>query len=181
MSSATLTPTTLPDWMTVHATSDDPPLPKFPRTRDERQLEQSIFEAIFETVLDFAIEGKSIKRLINSDPRNVTYGRFMQWLKRDQERFAQYEEAREIGAEAVMEEMKEIADAENSLEDVQRSQLRVNVRKIELQAWNRKRYGDKQQIEQSVTIDLTGAIAKAQARLENYKSERVIEGEVVNG
>lgn len=181
MATTDATPTTLPDWMTIHPTQEDPPLARFPRTREEREWERIVFESIFETVLDHAIEGKSIKTLINSDPRGVTYGRFMQWLKRDTERFAQYEEAREIGAEAIMEEMKEIADGLTTMEDVQRSQLRVNVRKIELQAWNRKRYGDKQQIEQTVTVDLSGAMEKAQRRLEQRAREKVIEGEVVNG
>lgn len=135
-----------PDWLSVY---NDPAIPKvvekFPRTQEQRELERLTFEAMFEIALDHIIEGRSIKTLINDDPRGLTYGRFMTMLKRDKERLARYWEAKEIGAEAVIEDMKEISD--NPDEDVQRSTLRINVRKFEVQTANPLRYGDSKRLD----------------------------------
>ena len=99
------------------------------------------YEALFERVLEAVMEGESIGEVVKKDPRNVSYGNFLAWIKRDPQREKRYNEARKVGADAVMEKMKEIADGDG-MEDVQRSKLRVDVRKMEIQAWNRERYGD---------------------------------------
>ena len=147
----------LPTWL-------DPTIPAYPTTKDQRDLQRLVHETVFESFLDHIIEGRSGTHFIRTDPRNLSYGRFMMWVRNNPDRNKRYEEAREIGTEAVLEDMKAIADAEDSTEDVQRSTLRVNVRKIEIQSWNRKRYGERAQVEQNVTIDLRGAIEEGTRR-----------------
>ena len=128
----------LPAWLTV---------PTYPTTKDQRDLQRLVHETVFEAFLDHIIEGRSGTHFIRTDPRDLSYGRFMAWVKSNPDRNKRYEEAREIGTEAVLEDMKAIADGEgDSVEDVQRSTLRVNVRKIELQAWNKRRYGAEKEV-----------------------------------
>lgn len=64
----------------------------------------------------------------------------MRWIRADPERLARFREAQEIGTELIEDEMIAIADAENSLEDVARSKLRIDTRKDVLGFRNRKRY-----------------------------------------
>lgn len=168
---------TLPDWLVT--TAQDDPVPKYPRTQIERDLERTTFECLFERVLESVTEGRSAKHTVESDPRGVSYGRFMLWVNRDPERVERFEEAQKVSAEVMVEDMLMIADGADSLEDVQRSQLRVNVRKFRAQSYNRKKYGENKQIEQTVTIDLKDAMAKANERILAAREPRLIEGERV--
>jgi hypothetical protein len=88
--------------------------------------------------------------------------------------------AQAIGAQAVERDILAIADAKDSIEDVNRSTLRINTRKWLLGVWNRKRFGDVKQIEQNVNIDLSQAMQEAQARLDKGRTVDVI-GRVVDG
>jgi len=136
----------LPVWLSVaNDATVGKVVEKFPRTKEARELEKMVFEILFESAIDYLIEGKSIRDLINRDPRGLTYGRFMVMLKRDTERYARYWEAKEIGAEALIEDMKAISD--DDAEDVQRSNLRINVRKFEVQTANALRYGDSKRLD----------------------------------
>ena len=82
---------------------------------------------------------------------------------------ATVEPALEIAAETVSAQILEIADAEDSLEDVARSTLRINTRKWLVGVWNRKRFGETKQVEQTITIDLSEAMAAAQQRVSDAR------------
>jgi hypothetical protein len=165
----------LPDWLTALPTVD--PLPKYPRTPEHIELELMVFESIFETVLERMVEGDAPKPIVDADPRGISFGRFMRWVKKDPKRWERYEEAQEIGTETVVEEMCAIADAADSLEDIQRSKLRVDTRKWIVQARNRKRYGDKQQLDvTSTTISISATLQRREERL-NQMIEKIVEGE----
>jgi hypothetical protein len=56
------------------------------------------------------------------------------------------------------------------MEDVNRSTLRANDRKWKMGVMNRKRFGDVRQIDQNVTIDLSGAMQQAQERLDRART-----------
>jgi hypothetical protein len=62
-------------------------------------------------------------------------------------------------------EIIEIADADDSLEDVNRSKLKIDTRKWLMGAHNRKKYGATTSIEMTGGISITGALAAAQARI----------------
>ena len=65
---------------------------------------------------------------------------------------------------------KMIADAEDSLEDANRSAIRIDSRKWQLKVWNRERFGDVKQIDQTVHVDLTLAMETAQERLDRSRT-----------
>ena len=74
--------------------------------------------------------------------------------------------------ERIVGEILQIADAEDSIEDVQRSRLKIDTRKWLMSAWNRKRYGETKTLEMAGSISITNALAAAR--------ERMIEAEVVD-
>ncbi len=167
----------IPDWLA-------PALPHHPLTayvadlklrrqarRAQQALDEITYEALFDEFLDAVREnGLGVKQLFDNDPRAPNLKQFIAWVMRDENRKAQYYEAQAIGAEVLMIETPIIADASDSLEDVNRSTLRVNTRKWQMSVWNRKRFGDIKQVDQNVTIDLSGAMQAAQERLERART-----------
>lgn len=135
-------PTPLPDWLSLAPTPrQQTSNPKYPRTKEELAIEQMTFEAVFEKVLDVIVEGQGVREFLRTDTRRVDYGRFLRWIREDKERLARYEEAQEIGTEAILETMDEIAAGTHSMEDIERSKLRLAQYKFKVQAWNKRRYG----------------------------------------
>jgi hypothetical protein len=142
----------LPDWLTAHDPNTCPTKPpRLPRTKDHIELEELNFATVFETVLDVVIEGGSVVTYLREYPTKINYGRFQKWLRKDKERQRLYEEAQEIGTEALLEKMDEIAAGTDTLEDIERSKLRLAQYKFKVQAWNKRRYGDLKQVELNVT------------------------------
>lgn len=164
---------TLPSWL-APAMPDRAQLEQARAAR--RELDDLMFESLFEDFLDRVRENAlGVGQLFNNDPREPDYKRFIAWVMRDEQRRTRYYEAKEVGAEVLEVEIPIIADAGDSLEDVNRSTLRINARKWLLGVWNRKRFGDVKQIDQNVTIDLSGAMEQAQARVDRA---RTVEGTV---
>jgi len=133
--------------------------------RVKRENELTRFESAFERVMEDMEAGKSLSAAIQDHPLPMDYTRFLAWIHRDDKRQERYYAAQTVAAEAVANQMIDIADASDSIEDVQRSTLRINTRKWLLSVWNRKRFGDTKQIEQTVTIDLGQAMIAAQQRV----------------
>jgi hypothetical protein len=145
-----------------------------------REIEEHTFESLFEDALDTIAMGNPLTSVVEDDPRPINYARMLAWIHRDPKRQEMYYAAQAIGAQAVERDMLAIADAKDSIEDVNRSTLRINTRKWLLGVWNRKRFGDVKQIEQNVNIDLSQAMQEAQARLDKGRTIDVI-GRVVDG
>lgn len=137
------------------------------RAKLRREVTHATYEAMFEHVVDSVASGQPLTAVLERDQRGIDYRSFYSWILRDDRRKQRYYEAQELAAELVSAQMLKIADADDSLEDVGRSTLRINTRKWLLGVWNRKRFGDIKQIEQNVNIDLSGAMKEAQARLAN--------------
>lgn len=113
-------------------------------------------------------EGESL-RSICSDEGLPSKQAVLRWLARNEEFRAQYVRAKELGAEAIAEEMFDIADdasndwmerhGENSEgyqlngEHVQRSKLRIDTRKWYLSKIMPKKYGDKLDMNHGVQPD----------------------------
>jgi hypothetical protein len=166
---------TLPDWLggpVVPLASYVVDLKLRRQARDaQRELDAITYEALFDEFLDAVREnGLGVRQLFDNDPRAPDLKKFVAWVMRDENRKAQYYEAQAIGAEVLMIETPMIADANDSMEDVNRSTLRVNTRKWQMSVWNRKRFGDVKQIDQNVTIDLSGAMQQAQERLDRSRT-----------
>lgn len=156
-------PLPLPQWLSVT------PEPKSLISSNNRQLNRELnevtYNAMFEHVIVKIAEGIPLKAILREDYRQPEYEHFLRWVHKDEQRKSRYFEAQEVGAEIIASELLEIADADDSLEDVARSTLRINTRKWLLGVWNRKRFGEVKQIEQNVTVDLLAAMEAADKRL----------------
>lgn len=170
---------TLPDWLTqqedqtkpIEPSHDWPSAPtNTRRTAVARDLDNLTFENMFEWVLVKIAEGVPLKEVLRSDFRQPEYEHFLRWVHKDENRKNRYYEAQEIGAEMIASEMLAIADADDSLEDVARSTLRINTRKWLLGVWNRKRFGETKQIDHNLTVDIGAAMAAAHERLADKRT-----------
>lgn len=132
----------LPDWLEVADEAKD--LPKYPRSKDDREIQESTFNAVFERVIEGVEAGRLATHIVREDPRNIDFSRFMSWVRRNPERLKRFEAAKENGMMIIEDMLIDIAagDPDKPPEDVQRSKLRVDTLWKIMQAWNRKRYGN---------------------------------------
>jgi hypothetical protein len=146
----------LPSWMTQ--------VPPAPAT-SKKELQEKQFEIFFETILDKISRGINLKEVLRDDQRDFDYTQLLRWIHKDPMRKSRYYEAQEIGSEMIAAEILEIADAVDSVEDVQRSKLRIDSRQFLIKTWNRKRYGDVKTLEVNQNISITAALEQANQRL----------------
>ena len=164
----------IPNWLSVpEPTSSTTSLP----SKAARELLHLQYENMFENFIEQVYRGRSLKSLVDDDPRLVSYEDFLRWIKRDPQRNERFKEAQEMRTEFIAGEIIEIADGVESVDPsspdtVNRDKLRIDTRKWLMSAHNRKRYGETKQIELGGTISITEALAQAQAR--------VIEAEVID-
>lgn len=148
----------LPPWMLSPGASPED-LPALRRANELR-----LYEHTFDRMMEHVAMGQPLRAALSTDPRNIDYARFLAWVMKDENRKDRYYEAQATGSEVVATQMLEIADASDTMEDVQRSTLRINTRKWLMGVWNRKRFGEVKQIDQTVTIDMVGAMEAARER-----------------
>ena len=149
----------LPDWL------DPAPrtLAKSPPAVKSLVLAQ--YEQIFMRVIDEVAHGKSMSQVLHDDQRTIDYNDFYRWIKRDPTRKQLFDEAQEMRTEFMAGEIIEIADADDTLEDVNRSRLKIDTRKWLMGAHNRKKYGATTNIEMTGGISILSAIEAANARV----------------
>lgn len=151
-------PAPLPKWL---QSSDNDPSPSAPPP-----VPLTEFAKMYEWVLERIAIGESLDQVLNRDPRSPDVGRFMRWIMNDETRRNRYYEADAVAAEIMFaQDMIRIADADDSMEDVQRSKLKLDTRWKKMAVSNRKRFGDIKQIDQNVTIDLSAAMNAARDRI----------------
>lgn len=162
------------------------PAPQYPVITEEQQAiieqgrldriarQEKHYPMILDAVLDHVASGEPVKTWFQRDPRDLDRARFLRWVRSDPERLRQYRDAQAVAGEVIFDDMVVISDASDSLEDVARSTLRVNTRWKALAVLDRERFGEKKQIEQTVTIDMGAAMLEARERVSR---SRTIEGE----
>lgn len=160
----------VPDWMLT---------PTRQTPKEVKELELQVYESLFEHTLDRVAEGMNLKTILNQDSRGIQMGRFVRWIMKDEQRRTRYYAAQQTGAELIFEEMLDIADGGDSLEDVQRSKLRIDTRKWVLGIHDRKRFGEKS-AEVNVNINLGEAMARAAERVANRQALTIEDGRVVS-
>ena len=155
--------TSLPDWLTA------PPIVTPPLTLAQQkvkaELVQTQFESMFIRVLEEMASGKTLTQVLSDDFRGFKAGAFLKWVKRDPDRHSLYKEAKELRTEHWAGEVIEIADADDSMEDVQRSRLRIDTRKWLMGSDNRKVYGETKTIDVGGSISIIGALEAANNRV----------------
>ena len=129
----------LPDWLVDTSAPD--PLPRYPTTKEARELQESTFLSMFERVIEGVEVGVTVTSIVRDDPRQIDLAKFMSWVRRDPERMKRFEEAKENGMLLLEDKLMEVADGTDSAEDVQRSKLRADTLRWIMQSWNRRRYG----------------------------------------
>ena len=135
------------------------------RRRLSRELLDATFEAMFERVLTEITRGRTLKSIVADDLRDIDYDAFWRWIKRDSRRHDRYKEAKELRTEWWAGRIIEIAEADDALEDVARSKLKIDTYKWLMGADNRKTYGESKQIELSTSISITAALEQARSRV----------------
>ena len=140
-------PTPLPDWLTAYTPDEQKAmengtLVKYPRTKVHIELEEQIFDIFFERFLEGLVEGELGIDIVRRDPRNISYGRFMRWIKKDSKRVERYDEAKEIQTAFFEDKKHKIAEGmDDRLQDIARAKLQIEVMSDSMKAWNKKRYG----------------------------------------
>lgn len=158
--------TPLPDWLTGGAPAIQEKKLQPPSKRQIDSLTQEEFEAVFMTILERITQGGTLSSAIRALPVNIDYNLFMRWMKSHPEKYTLYKEAKEFRTEFWAGEIVDIAKADDSLEDVARSKLKIDTLKWLMQADNRKAYAPTQQIDiTSTSISITAALEQAQNRL----------------
>lgn len=159
----------LPTWLSA-------PDPETPIASEQSKLTKQLllaqYENIFMRVITEVAHGQPLHLILRNDSRGIDYNDFYRWIKRDPERYSLLQEAQELRTEFHAGEIIQIADAQDSMEDVNRSKLRIETRKWLMGVHNKKRYGETKQIELNTSISITDALAQANARL--------IEGEILD-
>lgn len=153
----------IPDWLT------SPPTEAPPRSLDQQRVQtelvQTQFESMFIRVLEEMSSGRTLNQVLSSDFRGFKAGAFLKWVKRDPERHGLYKEAKELRTEHWAGEIIEIADAEDAVEDVNRSRLRIDSRKWLMGSDNRKVYGETKTIDVGGSISIISALEEANNRV----------------
>ena len=134
------TTTALPAWIGTTQT-DSQQNQLAPRTTHLALMEQ-IYLSIWEPTLDRISLGHKLRDIISDDPREIDMAGFNRWIAKDKQRQKALNEAKRMGTHMVLEEMIDIADGKDSMEDVARSTLRVNTRRLYLKAYNKDTFGD---------------------------------------
>lgn len=133
--------------------------------RMKTKIRNYVFEAIFERAMIHIASGQPLRNFLQEDHRRPSMTEFIAWIYKDPNRRSLYHEAKAVGAEVIEDEILVIADAQDSIEDVARSTLRINNRWKLLGVWNRDRYGEKKTIDQNVTINIEKAMDDANRRI----------------
>lgn len=157
--------TTVPTWLLGDSTPEAPAdvmtieqameLSKAAKERIIAEQLQLTYEIFFENSLELIAGGRNLADLINESPHDIIPGRYRTWLHKDKKRVERLREAQAIGAEAIEDEIMRIIDATDSLEDVQRSKLKLEGRKFLLQTYSRDRYANEKQPATSMSGGIT--------------------------
>lgn len=148
---------------------------------EEAQLEwmrrEMDFESI-EAIFGMVAGGRTVKDACAE--AMIPYDTFYRWVLKDPLLREEYEMARQIQAEGMLDDMIEIADTQASgevyldskgntridYEAIQRSKLKVEQRRWQMAKMNPKRFGEKihQEVDQRVTVDHSEALERARKR-----------------
>lgn len=178
MEQSTTTIDLVPDWLTAqpqHTLAQPTPVEQAQRRRVTKELLLTTFEQTFERVLTEMAKGRTLKSVIVEDVRDLDYDAFWRWIKQDSMRYERYKEAKELRTEWWAGRIIEIAEAEDSIEDVARSKLKIDTYKWLMGADNRKQYGDTKQIEVNQSISIISALEQANSRIAHPSNSPLVE------
>lgn len=112
-------------------------------------------DKIFEHVFNQIVEGRALRNILKEDKNMPPAVTFFEWISKDAEKAKQYAYVCELRAEALFDEIIEIADDKSqdiaytekgetqNTEFIQRSRVRIDARKWIASKLNPKKFGDK--------------------------------------
>ena len=133
-------------------------------------------EVIKAEILDWIICGKSLSAYLRQEGK-PGYSTVMSWLNEDRVFQDNYARAREEQADTLADELLGIADEEPPVDDSGRidpawiawQKGRIDARKWSASKLKPKKYGDRQQIDQTVKVEMT--LEQVNARIEYLKKK----------
>ena len=123
------------------------------------------FGYLFERVLKAISGGCTLKGYLEEVDGRYDAVNYLRWIHKDPERRARYEYAQLLNCEFIAADLIKISDAEDSMEDVNRSRLRIDTRKWLLSMYNRKRYGESKTVEIGGSINIKSVLEEANRRV----------------
>jgi hypothetical protein len=176
----------LPEWLRDHTrelnhaleNNLDPPDPRFPRTKEEKELRDHNLECLFERVLDVVSEDLPVTDANGFAQSGFTQGELMRWVFADKTRKQRYREAQKIGMEIRQQLLGKIAQG-SEMSDVQRDKLEIDTHKWRMERLYREQYGRDDapsagQFSGGITV-VIGDVRPA------HQTEKLIEGVVIDG
>lgn len=147
------TATSIPAWLQALEPTDPPLKPpsqlELALLRKQDMLDT--FEKIFDPAMEALADGTSIVKFLQSDHRSLSAGRFMRWIMDDPQRYRAYLRSHEVAMELISNDLIPIADGKDDpMEDVARSKLRVDARKLMMG------FNAKDRFTTTTKVDVTG-------------------------
>jgi hypothetical protein len=126
-------------------------------------------EAQLEKVFEWLSEGKTLTSLYRSDPAMPSPGELMRYLHKHPRLLDDYFRARSIGMELLNDETRDTLNGEiNEMEDLDRTRERIKHSRWLAAVYNPQRYGEKRQIDITNKLDISEALAAAEARRQEH-------------
>lgn len=166
------TTSTVPPWLQALTPEPDPSPPLKPPSQLELALLRKqdmldTFEKIFDPAMEALADGTSIVKFLQSDHRSLSAGRFMRWIMDDPQRYRAYLRSHEVAMELISNDLIPIADGKDDpMEDVARSKLRVDARKLMMGFNAKDRFTTTTKVDVAANISITTALQTARSRLE---------------
>ena len=116
--------------------------------------------AVLMRIISDILEGNQLKVAVKNAGISLTS--FNTWLSGDREAAVAYSRARELCADVLVDEAKEIADTEP---DASKARNQIDIRKWIASKHHSRVYGDRVDVNVSQTIDISTTLQEAKARL----------------
>ena len=118
-----------------------------PAMKRSKQMASKRSPEIIERLLDGIADGKTLRALCREEGM-PNWRTVYDWIEADAELAAQVARARDLGFDAIAEDIFDIADGTRPIGDhVQLSKMRIDTRLKLLACWNPKKYGTKQTVD----------------------------------
>ena len=151
----------VPEWLTPQpavtgiSVSDSPVPAVIPDAATaKRELTLVQYPIVFERAIERIRAGEFMENFIREDIREFEFESFDLWIKQDRERKERLKAAIEARSHVIVAGTFSIADGTDSMEDTQRSKLRIDNAWRKVVADNRKYYGESTKIEMNQTVEV---------------------------
>ena len=143
--------TATPAWLQALEPTEPQPVSPLELALLRKQDMLDTFEKIFDPAMEALADGTSIVKFLQSDHRSLSAGRFMRWIMDDPQRYRAYLRSHEVAMELISNDLIPIADGKDDpMEDVARSKLRVDARKLMMG------FNAKDRFTTTTKVDVTG-------------------------